>query len=192
MNEASSGLQLLLVALERLGIRYMIGGSYASSIHGRPRSTMNIDLVVDLRPSQTKALADELGADFYADAETMDESLKAGRPFNVIHYKSSYKFDLFPLLPTLYYRTQFDRRKLSPAGQLAGEKVSYFIATAEDTILAKLAWFRAGGETSERQWSDMRGILSIQGSRLDFAYMRHWAPELGVADLLEKLLPEER
>ena len=191
MNEASSGLRLLLAALERLGIRYMIGGSYASSIHGRPRSTMDIDLIVDIRRDQTNALADELGADFYADAQTMDESLRAGRPFNVIHYKSSYKFDLFPLLPAPFYRTQFDRRQMSPAGQVDGEDVSYFVATAEDTILAKLAWFRAGGESSERQWSDMLGILSIQGRRLDFGYIRHWAPELGVADLLEKLLGGE-
>jgi hypothetical protein len=190
MNEASAGLDLLLAALDRLGIPYMIGGSYASSIHGVPRSTMDVDLVADIRKHQTKALADELGADFYADAETMQEALQRGRPFNVIHYKSCYKFDLFPLLATPYHRKEFERRQMMAADPLAGPKAGFYVATAEDTILAKLAWFRAGGGTSERQWSDMKGILQKQGKRLDTGYMRHWAPELGVVDLLERLLSE--
>lgn len=153
---------------------------------------MDIDLVVDIRKNQTRALADLLGAEFYADAVTMDEALKFGRPFNIIHYKSTYKFDIFPLLPAAFYRKQFERRQIAPTDSLAAEEPGFFVATAEDTILAKLAWFRAGGETSERQWGDMKGILLIQGSRLDFDYMKLWAPELGVADLLEKLLHDER
>jgi hypothetical protein len=64
------------------------------------------------------------------------------------------------------------------------------VATAEDTILRKLEWYRAGGETSERQWNDLRGVLKISGARLDLAYLRQWAPFLKVEDLLDRLLAE--
>jgi len=67
------------------------------------------------------------------------------------------------------------------------EAVKCRVATAEDTILAKLTWYRQGGEQSERQWADLRGILSVQGERLDETYLRKWAYHLGVADLLERL-----
>jgi hypothetical protein len=66
------------------------------------------------------------------------------------------------------------------------------VATAEDTVLNKLRWYRAGGETSERQWNDLRGIVQVSGARLDLAYLNTWAPRLGVADLLERLLHKGR
>ena len=61
-----------------------------------------------------------------------------------------------------------------------------FVATAEDTLLAKLEWYRIGGEVSERQWRDVLGILKVQAGRLDLAYLRRWAIELKVEDLLER------
>jgi hypothetical protein len=64
------------------------------------------------------------------------------------------------------------------------------VATAEDTILRKLTWYRAGGETSERQWNDLRGVLKVSGKTLDYDYLRHWAKYLKVDDLLERLLAE--
>jgi hypothetical protein len=63
-----------------------------------------------------------------------------------------------------------------------------YVATAEDTILAKLSWYRAGGEVSQVQWSDVLGIVGAQGAELDFEYLREWAERIGVRDLLEKLL----
>ncbi len=64
------------------------------------------------------------------------------------------------------------------------------LPSAEDMILAKLEWYRLGGETSDRQWSDILGMLKVQGAGLDLAYLRQTAPQLGVSDLLERALVE--
>ena len=63
-----------------------------------------------------------------------------------------------------------------------------YVASAEDMILTKLAWYAAGNRTSERQWADIQGMLAIQQDLLDRAYLQQWAPALGVADLLDEAL----
>ena len=62
------------------------------------------------------------------------------------------------------------------------------VATPEETLLAKLEWYRNSGEVSERQWRDVLGIMMVQGNKLDLAYLRQWAKELKVSDLLERAL----
>jgi len=162
----------------------------ASSEHGVPRTTFDADLVTDLRLDQVDELAALLAPDFYADADMMRRALQRGRAFNVIHYASAFKFDLFPLGQDEYSRTEFGRRSWIELRALGPVPIECAVATAEDTILRKLEWYRAGGETSERQWNDMRGVLKISGARLDRAYMRRCAPVLKVDDLLERLLAE--
>lgn len=107
-----------------------------------------------------------------------------------MHYASAFKFDIFPLQKDEYSQTQFGRRGFVETTLLDGGAVECSIASAEDTILNKLRCYRAGGETSERQWNDLRGILQVRGSRLDLAYLNTWAPKLGVAGLLQNLLEE--
>jgi hypothetical protein len=102
---------------------------------------------------------------------------------------SSFKFDIFPLQKDDFSQAQFARRQFAETTSL-GAPIECAVATAEDTILNKLRWYRTGGETSERQWNDVRGILRVSGARLDLAYLNTWAPRLGVADLLERLLHE--
>ena len=68
------------------------------------------------------------------------------------------------------------------------ENVDLPVASAEDILLSKLAWYRAGGEVSERRWNDVLGIAAVQGERLDTVYLRKWAQYLKVADLLELAL----
>jgi hypothetical protein len=190
MAKLVEGLAKLLEALDRLEIHYAIGGSVASSEHGIPRTTFDVDLVTDLKAEMVDEFAALLAPDFYADAGMMRRALERGRAFNVIHYASAYKFDLFPLGNDDYSRTEFGRRTWIELHALDAEPIECAVASAEDTILRKLQWYRAGGETSERQWNDMRGVLKVSGPRLDRAYMRHWAPVLKVDDLLERLLAE--
>jgi hypothetical protein len=191
MQDPLSGFKRLLEALDNLAIRYMVGGSLASSLYGVFRSTNDIDIVADIRQEHLARLAAELAPDFYADLDAMREALRRERSFNLIHFASSYKFDIFPLPGDAYYQSQLERSKPEEITLGGTEAMKCRVVTAEDTILAKLVWYRQGGEQSERQWADLRGILSVQGERLDEAYLRRWAQHLGVEDLLERLLSQK-
>ena len=179
-----------LEILDRAEIPYSVGGSVASSTHGIPRMTMDVDLVADIKPAQVDEFVELLGAEFYADARMIREAIMRGRAFNIIHYQTAYKFDVFPLKTDEYSAVEFGRRTFSkvPWGD---QSIEWAVATPEDTILRKLEWYCAGGETSERHWNDIRGILKTKGARLDFAYLRRWAPQLKVDQLLERLLAEQ-
>jgi hypothetical protein len=190
MNHPTPAFRRILEVLDRLEVHYCIVGSVASSVHGAPRTTMDIDLVADLRVDQLPALAAQLEGEFYADVETMEEAWKNGRGFNVIHLASSYKIDIFPLGRDEYSQESFRRRRLAEAPSPGGEAIECSIATAEDTILNKLRWYRAGGEVSEVQWRDLRGILRVSGDQLDREYLHRWAARLNLADLLDRLLKE--
>ena len=191
-SDLRQAFQQLVATLDSLAIPYMIGGSLASSVHGFYRSTNDIDIVAAIREEHLVPLISNLAKEFYADADTIREALRSGRPFNLIHFAGGYKFDIFPAAGNLYFEKQLERSTSQEVSLGEGESMRCSIATAEDTILAKLAWYRAGGEQSERQWNDVRGICSTQGARLDGAYLRQWAGHLGVQDLLERLLSEER
>ena len=187
VSDLAPALRLLIDALGRSAIPYMISGSVASGVHGIGRSSLDVDLVADIGPAQTARLAHELGKEFYADAEMMREALAAGRSFNLIHYTSGYKFDIFPLVSDSYQRMQFSRRVMRDL-VLGSATLSVPVATAEDTLLMKLVWYRSGGEVSERQWNDVRGIIALQRDSLDLAYLATWASSLKVADLLDEAL----
>lgn len=190
MKTALDAVERVLATLDRLEIPYLIGGSVASSVFGMSRPTMNVDFVVDLRPEQVDEFVAALQSEFYADAESIRDALRLGRAFNLIHFLSSFKVDMFPLKQDAYSRASFARRRFEQSRSFGPEPIECAVATAEDTLLRKLEWYRSGGETSERQWNDMRGILKVSGKLLDYAYMREWAKFLKVDDLLEKLLAE--
>lgn len=174
-------------ALEDLKIPYMVGGSLASSVHGVFRSTNDIDLVAAIQPQHVSHLAGRLQPAFSVDMETIRVALSLGRAFNAIHIASGYKFYFFPAAGNRYFENQIARSQAHDIAFDENTKVRCFLATAEDIILAKLAWYRAGGEQSERQWNDIRGIMVIQGSNIDWSYMEPWAVDLGVSDLLERI-----
>ena len=167
------------LAIEAVGGRWAVGGSVASSVHGVPRTTQDLDLVVALAPGRAADLA-RAAPDFFIDEDTLAAQLRAGRSFNVFHAASMTKVDLFPA------RGAFEQNQLDRAVRISGARVM----SAEDALLAKLRWFRLGEETSERQWRDVLGIVATQRGRLDLAHLRRWAGELGVLDLLERALPE--
>jgi hypothetical protein len=190
VSTAAGAFSRLLEVLDLLEVAYHVGGSVASSAHGLPRTTLDVDLVVDLRPEQIDAFAAELADEFYVDAATIREAFSRGRSANLIHLRTAWKFDLFPLKSDDYSRTAFGRRTFREVRPDGRETVECAVATPEDTILRKLEWYRAGGEVSERQWSDLRGICGALKGRLDLNYLRRWAAELKVLDLLETLLAE--
>lgn len=187
-SEIAIATRLVVETLESLGVPYLVGGSVASSIHGISRSTRDVDLVAALKPEDGAPLVDRLGSAFYADLPSIIEEITARRSFNVIHLETMVKIDLFVAKETPFTASQFERRTEQAIGDQKPLKLS--VASPEDTILSKLDWYRLGGEISDRQWNDILGVLKVQGDRLDFDYLRQWAGELGVADLLEKVRGE--
>ena len=179
---------LVTDALEVLHVPYAIGGSFASALHGVMRATMDVDLVADLRREHVAPLVQALGEAFYADAVMMHEAIDQRRSFNLIHLASMFKVDVFVARSRDFDRAQLTRRQLHLLSEQPECRV--YVASAEDTVLAKLEWYRSGGEISERQWRDALGVLQVQGGRLDLTYMRHMAAGLGVQDLLERAIQD--
>jgi hypothetical protein len=176
-------------ALEQVGANYMIGGSLASTIHGVVRTTLDTDIVADLSLRQAQPFADLLTGAFYLDVGAIREAIHQRGSFNVIHLATMFKVDVFIPKGRPYDRQQLGRRQSWIADRDSGRTI--YVASPEDTILTKLAWYRLGDEVSERQWRDTLGVLVVQGDRLDLTYMRHWAAALGVSDLLERALREK-
>jgi len=179
---------LVADALEALGVPYAIGGSFASALHGVMRATMDVDLVADVHEEDVAPFVQALGDAFYADAEMMRGAIAQHRSFNLIHMDTMFKVDVFVARPRDFDRAQLARRQLHLLAEEPERRA--YVASAEDTILAKLEWYRLGGETSERQWRDALGVIKVQGEHLDRTYMRRMAVKLGVADLLDRVLDE--
>jgi len=169
-----------------LGIRYVIGGSVASSVYGDPRSTNDADFIADVRPEHTDGLVEHLSEEFYADREMIAEAVQREGSFNVIHYDLGFKVDVFVCGKDAFRAVQLVRR----VPHQTEDGRSFDIASPEDTIVAKLRWYRIGGCVSERQWRDVLEVLCVQGPSLDEAYLETAAESLGVADLLAKAREE--
>jgi len=174
--------------LERLGVRYLIGGSLASSVHGEPRSTNDVDLLVEFRTEHVSPCVEAIRGDYYVSEPPIRSAVTSGSHFNVIHMNAAVKVDLFLAGDDAFNLERLDARQ---ALQLPTEpEVRVYVDTPEHSVLRKLEWFRRGGEVSERQWRDVVAILRIQGARLDQSRLSIWAPRLGVADLLDRALQE--
>ena len=190
MDLPLSVLSIIATTLEQHEIRYVLVGSFASSIHGMYRSTADIDILADIKIDQVRPLFEALQHSFYVDEQAMRDAVAQRRSFNAIHFDSVFKIDFFVPKTDDFSRAQLERGELRKLSRDRDETV--WVASAEDTILAKLRWFRAGQETSSTQWSDVVGVLGTSRDTLDVEYLRRWGKELGVDDLLEKALDDVR
>jgi len=179
---------LVTQVLDDLSIPYFIGGSLASAIHGVVRTTMDVDLVAALEPGHVAPFVARLGEAFYADEGMIRDAVNRHSSFNVIHLESMFKVDVFVYKGRPFERIQFERRTLQSLSQ--DPPRAAYVTTAEDIILAKLEWYRQGGEISERQWRDVLNVVKVQGEALDVDYLQRWAAQLKVGDLLERVLGE--
>ena len=171
---------------ENLGVRYLIGGSLASTLYGMIRTTQDSDIITEMRPEHIQPFVAALESDFYIDEEMIAESIQRNSSFNIIHRESMFKVDIFIPRPRLFQESQLTRVHRQTFN--FETPISANFASPEDTIISKLEWYRMGDEVSERQWRDILGVLKIRAGELDFDYMRKWAKELKVSDLLERAL----
>lgn len=183
MLQLARTFELFAAALDRLAVPYAVVGSVASSARGSYRATEDIDLLARISAQQAGQLAVALGKDWYADADQIRDAVSSGRAFNVIYIPFSQKVDVFPV------KDDFSLAQLEHATKLPlpalGSGVEYLVSSSEDIVLAKLQWYRAGGETSERQWTDILRVIAATPN-MDWAYVESWAPRLGVAALLAR------
>ena len=187
MNEPDllAALEPVLAMLRRLGVRHFVGGSIASSAHGVPRASIDADVVAELLPSHAHPVATSLRDSYYVPAARVVDAIDQRRSFNVIHLETMVKVDVFVSRDRPFDRRAFERVQSAPVEGGGAIPVS----SPEDTLLAKLEWFRRGGEVSERQWTDVLGLLRT-GGHLDANYLRDGARELEVEDLLRRAVDE--
>jgi len=162
----------LFGALDQAGIPYMLTGSFASSFHGVPRATQDIDVVIAPTVEQLRAFIRLLGEErYYVDEESALEAQRQQSIFNIIDLATGWKVDLIIRKSRPFSRQEFERRQTV---EFQGRELS--IATAEDVCLAKLEWARSGG--SQRQIDDVAGILKIRADELDTDYLLTWIGQL--------------
>jgi hypothetical protein len=178
----------VIKVFEKLGIAYHIGGSLASSAFGIARSTLDVDIVADIKPEQAPDISESLREEFYVDCEMILNAIQRQSSFNLIHLETLFKVDVFLLKNHPFDQQAFSRRVQKAFSEDASSQI--FFATPEDIILHKLTWYKAGQEVSDRQWNDVLGVLKVQGSQLDMVYLKGWAEKLTVFNLLMKAIRE--
>lgn len=165
-------LSLLFVRpLNRLGIRYMIGGAVAAISYGEPRLTNDVDFVVFLARSEIERFAAAFPASSFYVPPLATLTDEVARPenghFNLIHTETGYKAD--------FYTT--GRDELSAWGLRHARKVEFrgepaVVAPPEYVIVRKLEYFREGG--SEKHLRDIRSMLMISRQQIDQKTLEEW------------------
>jgi hypothetical protein len=178
--------QEVTAVLASLGIPYALGGSWASSLLGKMRFTYDADLSVEPFPGREAEFCAAFGPEYYMSPAAVQQAMRRRSSFNIIHTPSGFKVDVFVRKDRPFEESVMARRRAYPLP--TGQEV--VCVSPEDVVLLKLEWYRLGNETSERQWSDILGVLQVQAGKLDETYLDRWAADLGVADLLQRVRTE--
>lgn len=176
-------LQTATERLEKLGLPYMVAGSFASTIYGEARFTQDADIVAAISRLNVDDVVKSFSPDFYIDRGQVEQAVELGSSFNIIYFQSGFKLDLFVAGEEAFKQEELKRRTRKTLR--AEPHYAPFIQSPEDTVLSKLDWYRQGGCLSDQQWRDVLGILKSQKGLLDLVYLKKWAGELKVGDLLE-------
>jgi hypothetical protein len=173
--------------LDKLNISYVIGGSFASSAYGAVRFTQDADITLEPFNQIGDKFFEAIKNDFYISKNAMYQALQSRTNFNIIHLATAFKIDIFIQKQDEFQMQMLSHGRKLPLGKSA-KKASF--VSPEVIILLKLDWFRQSGCDSEKQWSDVHGVLAAQKDSLDFDYLKNWAKKLGLNELLQKAISE--
>lgn len=191
LNPATENLGVLrevVAILNSLDIAYALGGSMASSVFGVDRYTRDADVTVEPFPGKEPQLTASFGPDYYLSLSAVQEAVRHRSTFNIINTSTGFKVDIFVHKNQAFEESAMARRVSLELPDSPGQPL--FFHSPEDVILFKLNWYRMGNHTSEQQWSDVLGVVKVQGKQLDFDYLERWAKELSVTDLLARARQE--
>jgi hypothetical protein len=167
-------------ALEALGLPYMLVGSFASNYYGVPRSTQDVDFVVELAGKPMRAVVERLGPEFQLDPQVTFETITGTRRYVVRIAGTGFRIEFFLRSEDEHDGARFGRRCRAA---LLGRQVS--LPTAEDVIITKLRWSRGGKRAKDVD--DARNVMAVQGARIDWDYVASWCDRHGTRDLLESI-----
>jgi hypothetical protein len=178
-------LKRVIEALDAAGIDYMITGSVASSMQGEPRSTHDIDIVVNLAAGAVAQLLQAFPQpEFYLAEEAIRDAIRQGSMFNLLQVTTGEKIDFWLLTQAPFDQSRFARKLI---GDVLGMRLK--VSAPEDTILMKLRWAKdAGG--SEKQFKDALRVFEVQRDQLDVGYLQTWARQLGVEEALQQIVEQ--
>ncbi|HEX7665504.1 MAG TPA: hypothetical protein VF407_13355 [Polyangiaceae bacterium] len=174
MSDVVSLLERLRSAFDAAQVPFMIAGSFASTAHGAPRTTQDLDVVIDPPDlaSLDRLLTSFQADSYYVDTDAAHDAFRRRSMFNVIDMTSGWKVDLI-----IRKQRPFSMSEMNWRTELRVLGVVLLVATAEDTIVAKLEWSRESGG-SERQRRDIAGILATNVGTLDRGYLEAWIDAL--------------
>lgn len=184
MKSQKEFLKDIITALEQAGISYMVSGSISSTFYGRPRSTQDVDIIIEATSENLQELVTILqDKNYYADEQAALEALSKTTLFNVLDASSGYKADFIIRKDRPYSLKEFDRRKMVDVLGL-----SLYLVAPEDAILSKLEW--AKKSQSERQFTDALGVAIVQAEKLDWEYIQIWTRILDLDEYFHRLIEE--
>ena len=183
-DDAISVTILVTSCLEKLEVSYFIGGSMASTLYGMVRTTQDSDIIADMQMIHVPGFFSELRDHFYIDELMVIDAIQQRSSFNIIHRLSMFKVDIFLPSNSYFTKMQFSRAKQEIIS--SDPELRAWVTSPEDILLAKLSWYRLGGDVSERQWRDVIGIFKVQKENLDYTYLANMAQSLNLSDLYSR------
>ena len=174
-------LKIVKKRLDKANIPYMVSGGIAVSFWGFPRTTHDIDIVIEAREKDKDKIMKIFEKDFYISDEAVEEAIKNQFTFNIIDNKSGLKIDFWLIKKDAFGKSEFSRKIKK---KIYGEDI--YMISPEDLVLCKLMGFK---ETkSDRRLQDAKSIL--QTSKVNLKYIKLWAEKQGTIEILNSLMEE--
>lgn len=183
MRSQNEFFRVIVDLLDKAGIEYMVSGSVASTVYGEPRTTNDIDIVIDASEQKLEKFLDSISSEYYCNKSVAIDAIKNRSMFNIIDVQCGWKIDLIIKKSRPFEILEFQRKKHA---EVLGTQA--FLVSAEDSIISKLAWARSS--QSETQLRDVLGMLINRYEQLDFDYLQKWAALLELSDTLKELISQ--